>query len=167
MSNASLRDGLVAVLLGGQAGARPGQVFEAMPAELRTRRPAGHVHSVWELLEHLRLAQEDILRYALDPSWQSPSFPEGYWPQDNPESLSDQKWERALAGFRSDLDQVIALVRNPAIELTARIPHVEPDHTYLREVLLVAEHNAYHLGQVVAARRALGVWPPGQQRTSP
>jgi uncharacterized damage-inducible protein DinB len=159
MNDASLRENLVALLRGGQASPRSDVVFRALPAGLRTRRTAGRVHSIWETVEHMRIAQEDILRYALDPAWVSPEFPGGYWPQENPESLSDEAWSRSLEAFRSDLEEVIALARNPGIELTAPLPHAR-EHTYLREILLVAEHNAYHLGRVVDARRALGAWPP-------
>lgn len=157
MNDAALRENLIELLRGGSAHLTPEQVFAHLPPELRTRRPPGGLHSIWELLEHMRIAQEDILRYTLDPSWVSPPFPEGYWPA-NPDSLPDDAWEKSLTQFQSDLQEVIALVQNPEVDLTAEIPHGE-GRTYLREILLVADHNAYHLGQIVDVRKALGAWP--------
>ena len=105
----------------------------------------------------MRLAQEDILRYTLDPDWVSPTFPEGYWPVDsNPVTQSD--WDNSVANFLRDLGDVIKIVEDESIDLTAQIPHTE-GHTYLREILLVADHNAYHLGQIAQIRKELGDWP--------
>jgi hypothetical protein len=100
----------------------------------------------------MRLAQEDILRYTLDPEWKSPTFPEGYWPK-RP-SPTDAEWKACVKAFRKDLDEVVAFVRDPKTDLTARLAHGE-GRTYLRQVLLVADHNAYHLGQLVQARKQL------------
>ena len=100
----------------------------------------------------MRLAQEDIFRYTLDPRWKSPTFPEGYWPE-HP-SPTDAEWKASVKAFRKDLDEVVAFVRDPKTDLTARLPHGE-GRTYLRQVLLVADHNAYHLGQIVQARKQL------------
>ena len=130
-----------------------------LPRALRTVRPPGASHGVWELVEHMRLAQHDILRYVLDPRWRSPRFPEGYWPARVPERLSDAAWKRSLRGFRSDLARLVRLARDPRVDLTAPLPHA-PDVTCLEELLLAADHNAYHLGQVVSVRRALGAWGP-------
>jgi hypothetical protein len=113
-------------------------------------------HTVWELLEHLRIAQEDIVRYTLDPGWVSPEWPKGYWP-DPAAAVTEEAWKASLDGFFAGLEETVALARNPAIDLTARLPHGE-GRTYLRQVLLVADHNAYHLGQVVETRKALGDW---------
>ncbi|MEX2542398.1 MAG: DinB family protein [Trueperaceae bacterium] len=119
------------------------------------------LHSVWELLEHMRLAQEDILHYTIDPAWRSPPFPEGLWPPAHPGTASEAErerlWHATLAGFRAELEQVRDVVRDPALDLTDEIPHGE-GRTYLRQVFLVADHNAYHLGQVVSIRRLLGLW---------
>jgi len=105
----------------------------------------------------MRLAQEDILRYTVDAAWVSPPFPEGYWPKAT-ESLTEEAWEASVAAFFADLDELIRLPQNPDVDLTAKIPHGEGGHTYLREILLVADHNAYHLGQIVQTRKALGDW---------
>jgi hypothetical protein len=111
---------------------------------------------VWDLLEHLRLAQVDILRYTLDAGWRSPAWPEGYWPAPA-EEVEDAAWDASLARLRAELDEVCRLVEDPARDLTAAIPHGE-GRTYLRQALLVADHNAYHVGQVVQIRKALGAW---------
>jgi hypothetical protein len=156
MDDAVVRD-VVAQLLTeshAQAGAR--KAFEGLPAHLRAVAPFAGGHSVWAQLEHMRLAQEDILRYTTDPAWSSPEWPKGYWPAPS-EQVSDEAWERSLAAFFKDLDAVAALVRDASRDLTAKVPHGEW-RTYLRQALLVADHNAYHLGGVVAARRALGAW---------
>jgi uncharacterized damage-inducible protein DinB len=142
-----------------QAHASMGGALRDLAPELRGRRPAQGVHSIWEELEHVRRAQEDILRYTLDPAWKSPAFPAGYWPA--PESQpTETEWDSSLAGFRSDLEEVCALARDPERDLTAPIPHGE-GRTYLRQVLLVADHNAYHLGQIVQTRKLLGAWKQG------
>lgn len=104
----------------------------------------------------MRLAQEDILRYALDASWTSPPFPEGYWPK-AAEELTEEKWAASVAAFFADLEEVIKLAQDPNVDLTAVFPHGE-GHTYIRQILLVADHNAYHLGQIVLTRKALGDW---------
>ncbi len=156
MKDRVLREQLARLLSGGQAHASPQEVLRDIDPSIRTSKPPAFEHSLWELLEHLRIAQEDILRYTLDPGWVSPDFPAGYWPSD-PRSVSESEWSRSCEGFFSDLAAVVGLVRNPEINLSAAIPH-GGDHTYLREILLVADHNAYHLGQMVQLRRALGAW---------
>jgi hypothetical protein len=111
---------------------------------------------VYEELEHMRLAQEDILRYSLDASWRSPKWPEGYWPKPG-EAATDASWKRALDGFQRDLEEVCDLARDTSRDLTAEIPHGE-GRTYLRQVLLIADHNAYHTAHIVAVRKLLGDW---------
>ena len=101
----------------------------------------------------MRLAQEDILRYTLDEKWISPPWPEGYWPEDNDE-LTAERWAETLSGFAADLAEVIALVQEGRRDLTAMIPHGE-GRTYLRQILLVADHNAYHTGQIAFIRKVL------------
>jgi uncharacterized damage-inducible protein DinB len=156
MNDAALRKEVVALLTRPQAHAMPDKVFAKVPSKLRHARPDGASHSVWEVLEHMRLAQEDILRYVVDPDWKSPSFPEGYWP--DPKVAPDERaWLEATARFQADLEALVDVARDPEIDLTAPLPHA-PKHTYLRELLLVADHNAYHSGQVVEIRRALGNW---------
>lgn len=157
MSDEVLRRQLVELLTGAHAHVSLKQALKGLSPQLRGKRPASGVHSVYEELEHMRLAQEDILRYTLDARWKSPAWPAGYWPKRPAPSLA--QWKACLKGFESDLLQVCALVRRADLELTAGIPHGE-GRTYLRQALLVADHNAYHTGQIVQTRKLLGAWPP-------
>ena len=135
------------------------QVIAHWPAELRAAKPAGAPHSAWQLLEHLRIAQWDILDFCRNPKYKELDFPAGYWPAgDTPPT--DAAWERSLRAFRADLAALQKLVANPATDLFAPIPHGQ-GQTILREALLVADHNAYHLGQLLLLRRLLGAWPAG------
>jgi hypothetical protein len=157
MDERVLRKEVVKLLRKGQAHVTLEKALEGLPAGLRNLRPAPPVHSVWEELEHMRLAQEDILRYSLDPGWKSPEWPRGYWPAEGT-ALTETAWEKTVAGFRADLDEVTALVEDAKRDLTAGIPHGE-GRTLLRQVLLIADHNAYHLGEIVQARKMLAAWP--------
>ena len=156
MDAAVVRDQLVELLQGEHAHVGVERALAGLPPRLRAASPGKGLHSVWDLFEHIRLAQEDILRYTLDPGWKSPEWPKGYWPA-AADAVDDARWEASLQRFRSDLEEVCALARDPKRELTARIPHGE-GRSYLRQVLLVADHNAYHAGQIVEARKALGAW---------
>lgn len=157
MSDQILRTCVLELLAGGQAHLDFETAIADLPEALRGAQPPGLPHTPWRLLEHMRIAQWDILRYALDPGHVSPEFPAGYWPAgDAPPTGA--AWDQSVDAFRADLEAVKAMVSDPAIELLAPIPHGD-GHTYLREALLVADHNAYHLGQLVAVRRALGNWP--------
>lgn len=156
MNDSILRQNLVALLRGGQAHATVEQALDGLNPALRNVRPATGGHSVWEEFEHMRLTQEDIVRYTVDPSWTSPPFPDGYWPK-AAEALTEETWAAAVAAFFADLEELIELAQDTSVDLTAEIPHGE-GHTYLREILLVADHNAYHLGQIVQTRKALGDW---------
>ena len=157
MNDSILRKELVALLCGKQAHATVEQALADLKPELRNVRPEHGEHSVWEDFEHMRLVQEDILRYTIDQNWVSPPFPDGYWPKPS-EPVTEEGWEKSVAAFFADLDELIELAQNPDVDLTAEIPHGEGGHTYLREILLVADHNAYHLGQIVQTRKALGDW---------
>lgn len=128
-----------------------------LPAALCGRRPEGMPHSPWEVLEHLRIAQEDILEFSRRPDWTSPGWPEGYWPA-GPKPPDDGAWDRTLDAFRADLTAMKDLVLDPDRDLHQPFPWGE-GHTLLREALLLADHNAYHLGELVAVRRLLGAWP--------
>ena len=157
MNESVLRENLVELLRGGQAHVTAEKALADIKPELRNARPAEGLHSVWEELEHARIAQEDILRYTLDASWKSPEWPSGYWPQKT-EVVTDEAWAASVSSFFADLEEVIRLVQNESIDLAARFPHGE-GRTYLRQVLLIADHNAYHFGQVVQTRKLLGDWP--------
>jgi hypothetical protein len=152
----ALREHLVYLLRGGGAHLDFEAAVADLPVELRGAKPASLPHTPWRLLEHLRLAQWDILEFSRNPKHVSPPFPDGYWPQgDAPPDPA--AWDRSVAGFRADLRAMQELVADPKTDLFARIPHGE-GQTVLREALLVADHNAYHLGQLVVVRRLLGAW---------
>ncbi|HXK09746.1 MAG TPA: DinB family protein [Vicinamibacteria bacterium] len=155
MDEKRLRADLVELLKGGSAHLTWDRALQGLAPKLRAASPGAGLHTIWELLEHTRIAQEDILRYTLDPRWKSPEWPSGYWPSFL--DPTDAQWRKSVAGFQRDLKEVVALVRDRKVDLTAPIPHGQ-GHTALREVLLVADHNAHHLGQVVQARRLLGAW---------
>ncbi len=160
MNDSALRKNLLELLDGGIAFVTLQAALKGLKPAHRGVRPATSSHSVWEELEHMRIAQEDILRYTLDPSWRSPQWPEGYWP-DPQKRLTTAMWTSTTRRFFADLDQLKSLVRNGRIDLTAEIPHGE-GRTFLREVLLAAEHNAYHGGQIVLIRKLLGDWGTGK-----
>jgi hypothetical protein len=133
-----------------------------LPAELRGARAEGLPHSVWELVEHLRIAQRDLVDYTLSSEAASPPWPEGYWPAPRAE-VDDGTWHASLAGLRSGLAEMDAWLRDPAFDLTADIPHSDalPDggrRTPLRQVLVAADHLGHHVGQIVTVRQALGAW---------
>lgn len=153
----ALRQQLIELLKGGNAHATFQETVADFPAELRGKRPKGAPHSAWEELEHMRIAQWDILEFCRNPKHISPKFPEGYWPQGDAPG-DEAAWDRSIAAFRADLRAMQDLVANPATDLFAAIPHGD-GQTILREALLVADHNSYHLGQLVLLRRLLGTWP--------
>jgi uncharacterized damage-inducible protein DinB len=128
-----------------------------LPPDLRGVQPAGLPYSAWQLVEHLRIAQRDILEFSVDPGYQEREWPADYWPRDAAPP-SAEAWEESIAAFRRDRDELKRLAGDPRVELFARIPHGS-GQTYLRELLLVADHNAYHVGQLVLVRRLLGAWP--------
>jgi hypothetical protein len=153
---ASLRRHLLELLDGGQAHVTFDDVVKGLPAKLRGKRPKGAAHSPWELVEHMRIAQSDILEFTRDPKHVSPKWPDGYWP-DSPAPPTARAWSSTLAAFRADLRAIKDLAADPATDLFGRIPHGD-GQTVLREILLVADHNAYHVGQLATVRRLLGAW---------
>lgn len=153
----ALRQHLVYLLKGGNAHVKFDEIASGIPARLQGQKPAGMPHSPWMLLEHLRIAQWDILEFSRNPKHISPDFPRGYWPRTEAPS-SSVAWNKSIRSFRKDLKELQALVANPRTDLFARIPWGD-GQTILREALLVADHNAYHLGQLVDVRRLLGAWP--------
>lgn len=130
-----------------------------IPPELRGVAPPGLPYSPWQLLEHLRLAQRDILDFCRDPGYREPTWPDDYWPPSAAPPTSEA-WDESVAAFRRDRAELERLATDPDVDLLDRIPH-GGDATYLRELLLVADHNAYHVGQLIAVRRLLGIWPSG------
>lgn len=130
---------------------------EDVPAKIRGVQPEGLPHSLWQLVEHLRICQRDILDFCRNSNYAEPKF-EDYWPK-TPAPPTEDAWKKSIAGFRADREQLKQLATDPTCDLFAKIPHGS-GQTYLRELLLVADHNAYHVGQLVALRRLLGNWTP-------
>jgi hypothetical protein len=155
-NDASLREHLLSLLKGGNAHVDFERAIKDFPADLRGKRPKGVEHSAWEVLEHLRIAQWDILEFSRNPKHKSPDWPSGYWPASK--TPPDEKaWDKSARAFRRDLKAMCDLVADKKSDLCAKIPHGD-GHTILREALLLADHNAYHLGELVLLRRLLGAW---------
>ena len=151
----ALRKQLVSLLREGHAHVGFDAAIAGLPAKARGARAKGAPYTAWEILEHMRLAQWDILEFSRDPTHISPDFPSGYWPKTK--APAKGAWEKSVRAFRRDLKAMQRLVASPRTDLFARIPHGK-GQTILREALLVADHNAYHLGQLVLLRRLLGEW---------
>ena len=152
----SARQHLARALDWGDAHVTFETVVNGIPARLRGKRPRGLPHSAWELVEHMRMAQADILEFCVSATYHEKKWPDDYWPP-SPKPGSTA-WAAAVAAFRRDSRRFQRLTLNPKIDLTATIPH-GTGQTYLREILLVIDHNAHHLGQLVTLRRLLGIWP--------
>jgi len=151
-----LREHVLYLLDGGGAHARFNDAVKDMPENLRGAKPNGFPHSPWKLLEHLRIAQWDILEFSRNSKHKSPKWPEGYWPKTAaPPTVA--AWNRSVQQFRKDLRAMLDLVANPKTDLYARIPWGD-GQTILRQALLLADHNAYHLGQLIDVRRLVGAW---------
>jgi hypothetical protein len=151
-----LREHLVYLLQDGGAHANFDAAVKDMPPALRGQKPEGADHTPWELLEHLRITQWDILEFSRNAQHRSPDFPEGYWPKEAVPP-SDKAWDKSVATFRAELKAMIDLINAPATDLFAKIPHGD-GQTILREALLTADHNSYHIGQLVLVRKLLGGW---------
>jgi hypothetical protein len=152
----SLRDHLLELLRGGHGHATFDKAVEGLTAQLRGAKAPGLAHTVWQLVEHLRIAQWDILEFSRDKSHVSPAWPAGYWPE-TAAPPDDAAWDKSLATFRQDLQAMQDLVANPETDLFAKLPWGD-GQTVLREAMLVADHNAYHVAQIVSTRQALGAW---------
>ena len=154
---ATLRQHLVDLLKQSAAHIDFAAAVADLPEKLRGKKPRGVPHSPWRIVEHMRIAQWDILEFSRDPRHVSPEFPGGYWPEsDAPPTQA--AWDETIAAFQADLQAMCDLVADPATDLFAPIPHGD-GQTILREAHLIADHNAYHLGQLIVVRRALGAWP--------
>lgn len=156
MSDQALREHVVILLKGGGAHLDFETAIADLPPELRGARVDGVSHTPWRLLEHLRICQWDILEFSRNPDHVSPDFPNGYWPDGDAPPDADA-WDRSVQAFRNDLKEMMDLVEDPNTDLFNKIPHGD-GQTILREAMLVADHNAYHLGQLVFLRRCLGAW---------
>ena len=153
---ALLRKQLVALLTGSEAHANFDDAVKDLPVELRGKTPKGAEHSPWQLLEHLRIAQEDILDFSRNPDYKEKKWPDDYWPK-SPEPPTGNDWDHSIKAFHKDRKAMCDLVEDKSTNLFAKIPH-GTGQTLLREALLVADHNAYHVGQLVLVRRLLGAW---------
>ena len=152
----TLRDHLVKLLTSAWAHVTAEDGIAGVPADLRGTQLPGHAHTLWQLLEHLRICQDDLVEYSRDPNHLSPDFPVGYWPESEaPED--EEAWEASVASFRKGLQDMVELVSDPSRDLMEVLPWSEDGHTLLREVLILADHNAYHVGQIVQLKKALGV----------
>jgi len=154
-----IRKQLLGLLRGGQAHATLDEVVADFPAEHRGKVPAGLPYSAWQVLEHLRLAQRDIIDFSAPPTggYQPMEWPDGYWPK-SPEPPAAHAWDATVATIRKDLEIFEALITKPTADLYKPFRWGEGQNL-LREALLIADHNAYHLGQLVVIRRLLGTWP--------
>jgi DinB superfamily len=151
-----LREHVLYLLDGGGAHVRFNDAVKEILENLRGVKPQGMPHSAWMLLEHLRIAQRDILEFSRNPKYKPPKWPEGYWPKS--EAPPDASaWTKSIQQFRKDLKAMQDLVANPKTDLYARILWGD-GQTILREALLLADHNAYHIGQLIDVRRLLGDW---------
>lgn len=152
-----LREQLAALLDGGNAHMTFDLIMAEMPLDAANTCPPHFNYTPWQLLEHMRRAQLDILDFIRDPDYVSPPY-EQFWP--DPEELATQEeWRGSVAGFRTDLNAALELARAPATKFFSPIPHA-PEYTIFRELLLIADHNAYHLGEFMALRQFLNVPPP-------
>jgi len=154
-----LRGHLLELLHGGHAHVNFEDAVRDLPARLRGKVPRGLPYSAWQLVEHMRLTQEDILLFSrnYDGTYESPEWPEGFWPSAEAPP-DDEDWEKSIAGFRADRAAFEALISDAKQDLLTAFPWGE-GQTLLREALLIADHTSYHLGQLVAVRRLVGAWP--------
>lgn len=157
MTNESvLRDHLGRLLAWEDAHVGYDAAVAKVPQELRGTRPANLPYSAWELIEHLRITQEDILDFCRNPDYRERAWPDDYWPS-SAKPPSDAAWDESIRRYRNDRQALQAMAADSKLDLAARIPH-GTGQTYLRELILVADHSAYHVGQLVMVRRLLGLW---------
>lgn len=154
--NSALRDQLQKILDWQDAHANFDAAVKDFPARMQGARPEGFPHSGWQLLEHMRLTQEDILDFCRNPDYEERKWPDEYWPK-TPEPPSPKSWQESVAAYERDRDDFKKLTVDPNLDLFATIPH-GTGQTYLREILLVADHTSYHVGQLIMLRKQLGVW---------
>jgi hypothetical protein len=156
MSDQVVRDLLGKALAWQDAHATFDDAVKDIPVEARGRVPEHLPYSAWQLLEHLRITQKDILDFCVDPDYEEMKWPDDYWPS-SPAPSSDEVWADAIRAFNEDRKKLQAIAADTSIDLEAKIPHGS-GQTYLRELVLVIDHTAYHVGQLVLLRRLLGLW---------
>jgi hypothetical protein len=155
-SDKVVREQLLSLLRGGNAHMNFDQAVVDFPIQNINIKPLNVLYTPWYLLEHLRIAQSDILEFIRDPNHVSPAWPEGYWPPEN-EEADQAKWEKTISDFQADMQTLLDMVVDQQIDLYAPILHA-PDYTILREILLVADHNAYHIGEFAILRQVMDNW---------
>lgn len=156
-TQSALREHVLNLLTVRQAHCTFEDAVAQMPIDRVGDRPDNLPYSVWELVEHLRRAQRDLLVYCQDPDYEPDEWPDAYWPN-SAAPPSETAWDEAVAGVERDREAFCEMVRDETLDLYDTVPSSD-EHTYLREMLLVADHNAYHIGQIVTVRRQLGLWP--------
>ena len=155
--NQVIRKELLALLKGGNAHMRFDEaVADFPPGEINRKVPNGN-YTIWHLLEHMRIAQWDILRFVVDPKYVSPEFPDGYWPKPDATATPSQ-WKKTIEQIKADTEAVEKLVSDPHIDFLSPIPHAKK-YTIFREILLVADHNVFHLSELITLRRVLNLNP--------
>jgi hypothetical protein len=159
MQDQIVREQLLALLRGGNAHQGFERAVADFPLEKINSRPPGLPYAPWRLLEHMRIAQWDILEFIRDPGHESPSWPEGYWPPEG-QAADEARWRQTIQALMADSLALQEIVADPDSDLYAPLPHGE-EYTILREILVVSDHNAYHLGEFGLLREALGAWPEG------
>jgi hypothetical protein len=158
-NDSAVRQRLVNLLTKRQAYMSFADAVADFPAAHINTRPTNVPYTFWHLLEHLCIAQWDILDYIQNPDYQYRPWPEGYWP--DPQAEADEAaWKQTIAQFAGDLQALVDIVNDPQTDLYAQIPHGEPGHNILREMNVVASHNAYHIGELAILRQVMGLWPP-------
>jgi len=151
----ALREHIVRSLKGGQAFISYNEALVDVKPELRGVRPNEAIHSVYEELEHMRRAQKDLLDFALDPDWKPAEWPAGFWP-DASHVPTEEEWKKTLNGFLKDQGRAVKFAKDENIDLLSLVPQTE--NTYLRELMIIIEHNAYHFGKILDIRKSLGDW---------
>ncbi|UII24451.1 DinB family protein [Fulvivirga maritima] len=152
----SLIEQVSSLLKGGNAHVTLERAVADLPADYRGKRPDGLPYSVWELVEHMRLAQADILDFSTNANYETWNWPDDYWPADEAPA-SEEEWQNSLTQIKEDRDKYIALISDPKADLYAPFEHGDGQNL-LREALLIADHNSYHVGQIIVVRRLLGQW---------
>ena len=157
MSNTQLREQLINALQNRQAHQLFDDAVKDFPPAHYNTRPPHLPYSFWHLLEHLRIAQWDILDYIENPDYQYMQFPQGYWPDPETEA-DDRAWHQTISQFHRDLAALVEIVADPSRDLFAQIPHGQPGHNILREIIIVAQHNSYHIGEFGILRATMDLW---------
>ena len=151
-----VRQQLLALLNGGNAHMSFEQAVADFPAEHFNTRPANVSYTPWHILEHLRIAQWDILDFIRNPDYVTPEWPKDYWP-DAGEIAKQLQWDKTISSFLQDLQSLRDITADPETDLYAPLPHA-PDYTIFREILVVSDHNAYHIGEFAILRQVMGTW---------